>query len=407
MRRLIAPKIRLLIVDDSPATRENVDKLCRFDDHIEVIGEAQNGREAIVAVKNLQPDIVLMDINMPEIDGITATELISLEAPETGIIMMSVQGEQEYLRKAMVAGAREYLTKPFSGDEVINTIKRVYELEQKRKLQQSLTVVKPAEGRIVTVFSAKGGVGKTTIATNLAVALATEGFRVVLVDLDLQFGDIALMLDLTPKRTITDLVGEGELTAELVGDYLLEHVSGVRVLPAPLRPEEAELVSPAQVQQILGLLKKDYDFVLVDTAPAFLGPILAALDLSEQILLLTTLELSALKNVKLSLETMLSLQYPPEKIRVIINRYATDIGISLDEYEKHLGVSTAGKIPSDGRTVVEAVNKGVPFILSNPKAPVSAAIRDLAAAIGGKGQEGPPVPRSLIGRLRTRLRRAN
>ncbi|MBO8126925.1 MAG: response regulator [Firmicutes bacterium] len=401
------PRIKLLIVDDSDQARENVRKLCRFDEDIQVIGEAKNGKEAVLLAKKLAPDVILMDINMPEIDGITATELISMEIPETSIIMMSVQGEQEYLRKAMMAGAREYLTKPFSGDELVNTIKRVHQLETKRRQQlQSAGPERLREGRIVTIFSAKGGVGKTTIATNLAVALATVGARVALVDLDLQFGDVALMLDLVPKRTIADLVEEAELTQEVVEDYLLGHVSGVQVLAAPQRPEQAELVSEELVQTVLAKLKKSFDYVIVDTAPSFHGTILAALDASERILLLGTLELPSFKNLKLSLETMASLQYPEEKIAVVVNRYSTDIGISLAEFEESLGTKVQGKVPSDGRVVVEAVNKGVPFVLSSPKSEITQALYELVKLVGWQAPEQQTVSKTgLFSRLMSGMRK--
>lgn len=401
-------RISLLVVDDSPAARENVTKLCAFDEDIQVAGEAANGKEAILLAKKLRPDVILMDINMPEIDGITATELISLEIPETSIIMMSVQGEQEYLRKAMMAGAREYLTKPFSGDELINAIKRVYQLELKRRQQLgSQGAAKPREAQIFTVFSAKGGVGKTTIATNLAVSLAASGAKVALVDLDLQFGDVALFLDLVPKRSIADLISEEELTLDVVEDYLLEHVSGLKILAAPQRPEQAELISGELIAKILQILKAGYEFVIVDTAPSFQSTILAALDASDQIILLATLELPAFKNVKLSLETMHSLKYPDEKLCMVVNRYSSDIGIGIEDFQENLGFPIKAKVPSDGRVVVESVNKGAPFVLTNPKAPVAQAVRELAQMLGGERQEEETVKGSFFSRLVSGMRKVN
>ncbi len=407
----VAKRIRVLVVDDSAEARENIRKLLRFDDEIEVVGEAENGQVALERAKELHPDVILMDINMPVMDGITATERLSLEAPECGIVMISVQGEAEYLRKAMMAGAREYLTKPFAGDDLGNTIKKVAEVEGKRRQVRQVEDAPAAAGKVVAVFSAKGGVGKTTLAANLAVALSAEQkARVALVDLDLQFGNIGVLMDIAPPRTIADLVREKSLDAELIETYLVNHPSGVRILPAPLRPEQAETVTGAHVDRILAALRQMADYVIVDTPQAFTETNLAVLDHADLILLVATLELPAVKNVKLSLDVMASLNYPAEKIRLVLNRYSDEIGLPREDLEKSLHFPVSARIPSDGRTVVASINKGVPFYTTDPKAKVSQAVRELAAQIGGMagGETAPategPAPRrfSVAGLWRRR-----
>jgi len=210
------------------------------DKDIVVIGEASDGLEAIQKVKALNPDIVLMDVNMPGLDGISATEKITTEHPGCGIIFLSVQGEPEYLRKAMMCGAREYLVKPCSGNELIDTIKKVYQIENRRNpvgLGERGLQTKP---QVVTVFGTKGGVGKTTIAVNLAVLLAKTKKKVAVVDLDLQFGDISVFLNLMPRRTIAELAQEGSnIDISLVESYITPIISEIKVLPAPGRPESA------------------------------------------------------------------------------------------------------------------------------------------------------------------------
>src|SRR5436853_4027691 len=199
------PKIGVLIVDDIADTRENFSKLLMFERDIEVIATAASGPEAIEMCRKLRPDVVLMDINMPEMDGIKAAEILSTEMPGIGIIMMSVQSEQDYLRRAMLAGAREFLVKPCSGDDLIRSIRHVYRLEASKR---AMVIAQPApgtgmlgsggfddneprHGKIVTMSSPKGGVGRTCIAANLAVALkvATQK-KVALFDASLYFGDL-------------------------------------------------------------------------------------------------------------------------------------------------------------------------------------------------------------------------
>jgi len=185
-------KIRVLIVDDIPETRENLRKLLFFEADIEVVGAATSGEEGITMSGEMKPDIVLMDINMPGIDGITASEAITQQVPFTQIIMMSVQGEADYLRRSMLAGAREFLIKPFSSDELISSIRRVYELGASRRQAMPSSAPpspriedRPPEelGKIIAVFSPKGGVGCSTLAINLAIALhRAEGKPVALVD---------------------------------------------------------------------------------------------------------------------------------------------------------------------------------------------------------------------------------
>jgi len=377
-------QIRLLIVDDIKETRENIRRLLLFEKSIKVIGEAGDGEEATKLAAELQPDIILMDINMPVLDGIRATELISLRVPGTAIVMMSVQGEQEYLKKAMVAGARDYLIKPFSADDLINTLQAVYALEKQRQVtQRSSQLLKAKEKHkpeVITIFSTKGGVGKTTLATNLATALALKTkYKVAVIDLDLQFGDVAIMLNIVPSRTISELVGEIDaLDSELLESYLITHQSGAKLLLAPTRPEQAELVLAAHVERIINVLKETYDYILIDTPPSVQDVILSALDNSDHILLLTTLDLPTIKNTRLCLELMGSLGYPAEKVKLILNKASKEIGISHCDIETTLACQITAQIPTDDYSVISSVNKGIPLVISYPSSPVAQSINQLA-----------------------------
>ena len=398
--------LRLLIVDDAAPTRESLKTLLGFEHAIEVVGEAGDGEEAIAQARQLQPDVILMDINMSPVDGITATEVISTEMPRSVIVMMSVQGEQEYLRQAMAAGARDYLTKPFSSDELVHTLQNAYAMEAKRWLQVGTGSLQPMEhaGEVITIFSAKGGVGKTTISTNLATLLSHELEKsVILVDLDLQFGDVPVLLDFEPRRTIIDLVQIGEWSREAVQKVLHGYSPRLQVLAPPARPEEAELVSGSHIKQLLQTLKTMADYVIIDTAQSFQEPVLAALDESDCIAIIATLDIPTIKNVRLCLEVMQGvLDYPVDKTKLVVNRAAEDIGIQASVLEEKLGIGISAQIPSDGRVAIQAANTGVPFVLSHPKSAITQGIRELTHKLAG----GPVVGVSesapkwnLLGRL--------
>ena len=281
------PKIGVLIVDDISDTRENLSKLLMFERDIEVMGTAGSGPEAIETARKLHPDVVLMDINMPEMDGIKAAELMSTEMPGIGIIMMSVQGEQDYLRRAMLAGAREFLVKPFSGDDLVRSIRHVYRLESsKRAMAQRHAgagtgyAARPMakngddesnQGRIIAVVSPKGGVGRTAGRRQPGRgAKAVDAEESALVDGSLYFGDLGVMLNLLSNKTMVDVVEHiDDLDADLLNDIMVTHSSGVKVLLAPPQPEMAELVTAEHIRRILVELSAHYDYVVVDTWPSF------------------------------------------------------------------------------------------------------------------------------------------
>ena len=396
-------KIRILIVDDVAETRENVRKLLQLEDDMEVVGDAGNGEEALNIVHQLKPDVVLMDINMPVMDGITATEKLTMELPQVGIIIMSVQGEQEYLRKAMMAGAREYLIKPPGGDELVATIRRVYEVECKRRMSQGILVTESVkekeQGKVISVFSTKGGVGKSIIAVNLAVSLhQVSKLSVVILDMDLQFGDVAMLLDLLPKKSIADLVSEPDhFDWEMVESYLIEHDSGVKVLPAPLRPEYAEIITGRHVENIINILKEHYDYIVIDTCQSFQDTVLSALDASDQIFMVTTLDVPTIKNIKLGLDVMTSLNYGTDRVKLVLNRSTAEMGVSMQDLSSSVRHTVASQLPSDGKVVVGAANRGIPFVQSDPKAPISQAIQGLAKQIHGQYHDQDAVPKKNQG----------
>ncbi len=403
----MSEKIRVVIVDDIAETREHLDKLLSFESDVEVVGSAGSGEEALLVVASLRPDVVLMDINMPGMNGITAAEELAARVPSTAVMMMSVQGEPDYLRRAMLAGAREFLVKPFSADELSESIRQVNARERLKLTtaeatasarlgngHHSATATKRA-GRVVTLYSPKGGVGRTTIAVNLAVAAAEQGSKVVLIDGSFQFGDVGVLLNLDSKeKSISDVVREsiGDDVDALAG-MLTEHSSGINVLLAPPSPEMAELVAPDHIQRILGALRTTHDLIIVDSWPWLHDTTLTFLDQADLILAVLTLEITNIKNMRQFLDLVEQLNYGPNKVELLLNRSDAAYGIRLQDVEKSIGRTIDHTVVSDGQGVVLALNRGIPFVTASRQAPVSRDIMRLAKAIRAEQEpaDSPPI----------------
>ncbi|HDN79454.1 MAG TPA: CobQ/CobB/MinD/ParA nucleotide binding domain-containing protein [Chloroflexi bacterium] len=382
-------KIRILIVDDIRQTRENLQKLLSLEPDMEVVGAAKTGEEGIELARQHRPDIVLMDINLPGIDGITATEMISREVPETQVIMISVQGEADYMRRSMLAGAREFLIKPFSSDELLSAIRRVYELGKARRVtpvvpERPAAKVKEAvpeeKGKIVLVFSPKGGAGTSVIAANLAVALQEVlGLRVALVDFSLQFGGQDVILNLQPRRNVADLVSDNlEVDEEMLAGAMLPHPSGIKVLLAPPRPEMADLITPELAKKILSVAEEAFDCVIIDGGSYVNDLILTIMDMSNLILLITTPELTAIKGVKQFFQIMDALNYEPEKVFLILNKDDRRSGITAKDIQASLKHPIEVVIPNEEGRILFSVNQGVPVLLSRRNSPFSESILEMA-----------------------------
>jgi pilus assembly protein CpaE len=372
----MADQIHVLIVDDISETRDHLAKLLGFEKDIEVVGAAASGAEALQMAARLLPDVVLMDINMPDMDGITATELLSVQVPTTAVVMMSVQGEADYLRRSMLAGAREFLVKPFSSDELTAAIRQVHAREHEKRVRYAAPAAAAA---------------RAAAAVNMAVAAASEpGSRVALVDGSFQFGDVGVLLNLNPKnKSIADLVPELEAGGEpeSLDTFLMTHSSGLKVLLAPASPELAEAVTPAAAKRVLEVLRGRYDVVVVDCASSFSDATLAILDIADTILTILTLEITSIKNMRLFLEVADQLGYAGDKIQLVLNRADSALGIRVADVEHSIGRKVDHTIVSDGRSVVYALNRGVPFFLSNREAQVSQDILRLARSLTGEPEK--------------------
>lgn len=387
----MSDKIRVLIVDDLPETRENVRKLLQFESDIEVIAQAGNGEQAVELARQHRPDIILMDINMPGLDGIGASQAIVEHVPSTQIIIMSVQSEADYLRRAMLAGARDFLMKPFSGDELVSAIRRVNTMRPVQREAPQPAVMErvertgrapapPQEAKIVSVYSPKGGSGCSTIAVNMAVALADQGHRTLLIDGSFQFGDVAIMLDLKPSTSIADLMDRMvEIDADLVSSVLVKHQSGLRVLMAPPRPEMADLVSEEKIKTLIELLRQQFEYIVIDNSSSLNDVALAMLDMSDRIFLVTQQSLPTLKNVSRFFDLAVTLDYERSKVLLIVNRESDKLGISVKDIGDTLKRPVIATIPVDEDAVSRAADQGRPLVTSKARRrPIGVALAHLA-----------------------------
>ncbi len=533
----MANGINVLIVDDISTTLDNLRKLLAFEPDIEVVGTAGTGREAIEQTKKLHPDVVLMDVNMPEMDGIQATEILASEAPDSPVIIMSVQGERDYLRRAATAPMAppepppaapvpaEEAGEPAAVDSLgevpvaerpeAETVKaelaelalaqtdeaeagaveageaeadaaEVPEAETDEAgteaepappidsaalerepgtpvdeaaaggavpapadepAEESAPELLPATeqaveapaaepatvdveggaaaavletepeapappvapvpqtyGELVVFYGGKGGVGTSVLAANLACALSREaGARVALVDLDLQFGDVGVLLNLPQTQSISDLVASiDQLDPDFANDVMADGPAGIRVLPAATSPELADLVAPEHVQTILELLRKMFDFVVVDTSSNLGDVTLTALDMASSVILVTAPSITSVKNAKLALRLLESISIPTGAVTLVLNRCEAHTEFNKDSIESHLKFPITIQIPHDPRTVVNSINRGVPFVINNPEVEASQRVRQLAAHLLPESiRTAPPPPRNrgmLFGR---------
>lgn len=326
-------------------------------------------------------DTVVIGPSIDQLSALQVAESLRVTRPTFGVILVRRRIDTTVLSEALRSGVREVVEqRDLAG--VHAAVRRSRELTSALRsgAGHGAEAAAPTHrGRVVTVFSAKGGCGKTTLSTNLAAALADGGRReVCLVDLDLAFGDVAIALQLFPTHTIADAVALGD-TLDFTGlqSLLTAHSPGLTCLVAPVDPGSASSIPAELVARILDLLRHHFDFVIIDTPPAFDDQVLAAFDISDIVALIATLDIPALKNLKLTLETLELLNYPRDRWRIILNRADSKVGLAASEVEKTLKASIASQIPSS-RDVPAAINRGVPIVLDEPKHPVSQAIRSFA-----------------------------
>ena len=359
------------VCDGLPDLREALSK----HPEIELVGFSDNVLEGASSLTGGHLQVVL---HATRSATLPANDVAAIrEYTRAPVILLASGGSPSLLEDALEADVADVILLPQLTDNVVFAIRKACHSGRKQQASGG-----GRHGRLVTVFSPKGGTGKTVLSTNISASLAKHwGKRALLLDLDLQFGDAAIMLGIEPDKTIYDLVtAPGELDSEKLAGYTTRHACGLDVLPAPLRPEDAELVTEAKLARLLEVARESYDVIVVDTSPFFHGPMLATLDRTDELLLLCGLDVPTLKNVRLSLQTLELLSFPPNRIKLVLNRANSKVGMKPKEVEAALEREIAFEIPSD-RIVPLAVNRGNPAVLSDSKADFSRAVRSMAKSL--------------------------
>jgi pilus assembly protein CpaE len=365
---------RLLIVEDVPQVAQYIRGLLNAQQHVKLLDVLTDGGRAIEQIRQLRPDVVLVDsLLQGRLKGPKLVEQIHAERLGVPVIMLTVP--QNPVDVDPEHGIHAVLSMPFSGFDLMNRISGV------RKSYAEATSA--GTTRIISVFAPKGGVGKTTIAFNLAVALAQLEQRTVLIDGSVQFGDLRALLKVpTDAPSILDLPTDRISESDL-GDVLWRDPSGIDILLAPPRIEMAEMITPRDIDKILSLLRRVYGAIVIDMSSSINDINLGFLDASDTIVEIVTYDSTTIHNTIAMADTFRSIGYPPTKVRYLVNRADSAGGIAPDDLARALGRVPEHSVMSDGQLVVKCNNEGVPFILANPSAPVSQDMMRVATDLLG------------------------
>ncbi len=376
---------KVIIVDGSLEARSELHKMLALA-HIAVLGEAGYGVDAQTLVEDAQPDVALVGVEEPVARGLQTVEALAASFPQLPLIVYSSLADGGSVRRAMLAGAKDYLTQPVDSEMVTNSIRVVLDQEEhrQRRISGEVPQVQNAGGTVITVFGAKGGIGKTTIATNLATALHRETNQTVaLVDMDTRFGDVAIMMDVPVDRNIADLTRRlDQVDRTNIKEYLVPHPSGVGILPAPSHPGDWNVVTPDHIEQVVRLLAQTHDFVILDTPGTFNEMVAAALEMATVVLLVTSMDVASIKDTVLALNMLRSWSFPREKVKLAINHANVANSVKDKDVVRTLEYDVFWQIPYD-EAVTKSTQLGQPIVLTKPGSRVGSNLIDLARMMGG------------------------
>ena len=390
-----------VILSDSASGSARIRRALGLSTDVNVVDTVSLGPETLTSLRSLEPDVVIVDGAWGSKANVELIRSVATVLPRSLIMLVAPDEDMEYVQQALLAGARGFVTQSSAESSLVEAIDRMLQLETFRRPrqvedEQGRVVADGKEGRLISVFSAKGGVGCTVIAVNLAIALRRQtGEAVCLFDCDLHFGNVAVLLNLWPQATLAELLPyTDDLTPELVEEVMLTHPSGVRVLLPPTAFEEAEKVGSSLVARVVEILKQRHKFVIVDVGAHLDSSALAVLDSSFRIVMVTTPEVPALHNLRRMLQLTEDLGYPREKVVILGNRFSAGWGIQTTHIAETLGYPVSVTLPSDGRLVTQAANRGIPFVIDAPRSAPARAVSELAELIldADRHVDGPESP---------------
>ena len=370
----MASAIRTLVAVDTTADRQVVQAALPGTNGIEIVGVIYGLDESWNALQEAPTDLVVVACSGYSDRTLFFIEGALKQRPERPIVVLVHDARDGFVRRVFEAGADDVVVLPESPERVGFTFEKAIARREGAAVASGVAL-----SPMVCVLGPKGGTGKTLTSCNLSVALARTAKKVALVDLDLQFGDVALSLGLSPEKTIYDLAKSGgSLYIEKLESYMTGHSSGLRVLLAPTRPDQASFVTVDLLRDVYNLLRSNYDFVIVDTPPGFTPEVIASIDSSSHVCMVGMLDSLSLKNTKLGLETLELMGYDAARIAIVLNRADTRIGISREDVAAIVARAPDVFVPSD-REIPKSLTDGVPIVLADVRSEAASAFRSLAA----------------------------
>lgn len=392
-------EMKVMLVSKQDAFINKMRQLINADD-IVIAADAPGGAIAMEKIENISPNVLIINSGRNDSEALNLAERITQNRPRIFVILVVEDMSVEVLQAANAAGVHNVITMPENSKEICDYIRMIHTAESNRLAALTENTQVTWISKCITVFGSKDGLGKTSVATNLAIKLAEHRRKVALVDLDLEFGDVHTFMDINPKDTIAELAQDFySPTIDAIRSYMTVHPSGVHVLCAPKSPEYADVVSAECVSTILSLLRSYYDFVIIDTASNFSEVTLTAIESASTVLMMTGMDVSTLKNSKAALSVLESLKQN-SKVRVVVNRAMEGSTITVDDVMRVVEAPMAAYIPNDYNTAVSALNRGEPFVQSYPKSKIAGCLNELAdAMIAGTENYHVPTGRKRKGKL--------
>lgn len=369
-------KIKVMIVGNNDNRIYEIKSLLR-NDTVAFIGYSKQDENVLEKCMSLKPHVIIIQCDDEYKIAIDLAEKIYIKIPGCAVILLCDKFDVSMIEKVMLAGVRKVLQFPIDAETLTENITLAHYMEKSRMENADVTASNNMQSRIVTVFGAKGGIGKTTITVNLAVSLAKMGKKVAIIDADLQFGDVNVYFDIDPKDTISELSqGNDAGDIDAIKRLMALHFSGVSIICAPKSPEYAEYVTPKNIETMINTMRPFYDYILIDTSPVFNDVSMVAIENSNLVLLISVPDISTLRNTKISLNILESLQQR-EKTEIVINRLTKGL-ISLKDMQRVLNEQVKNTITFDFKTAITSHNKGIPIVLDAPKSEISKDLKKLA-----------------------------